>query len=53
MGIIKDVDIETLNELLIETQPATLQLNLNKKLDEKGRDIERAKYVREKISRVV
>lgn len=52
MGIIKDVDIETLNELLIETQPATLQLNLNKKLDEKGRDIERAKYVREKISQV-
>lgn len=50
MGIIKDVEIETLNDLLIETQPATLQMNLNKRLDEKSRDIERAGYVRKKLN---
>ncbi|ERI95048.1 ATP:guanido phosphotransferase, catalytic domain protein [Clostridiales bacterium oral taxon 876 str. F0540] len=49
MGIIKDVDIQVLNSLLVETQPATLQLISNGKLSEKDRDFNRAKLVRKKL----
>ncbi len=49
MGIIKDVDVQVLNSLLVETQPATLQLISNVKLSEKDRDFNRAKLVRKKL----
>jgi protein arginine kinase len=49
MGIIKDVSIDTLNYLLVETQPATLQLISNANLSEKDRDFNRARLVRQKL----
>jgi protein arginine kinase len=49
MGIIKDVNIDTLNYLLVETQPATLQLMSNTLLSDKDRDFNRAKMVRQKL----
>jgi protein arginine kinase len=49
MGIIKDVDIQILNSLLVETQPATLQLITATKLSDKDRDFYRAKLVRQKL----
>lgn len=49
MGIIKDVDVQVLNSLLVETQPATLQLISNVKLSEKDRDFNRAKLIRKKL----
>lgn len=49
MGIIKDISLDTLNYLLVETQPATLQLIANSSLSEKDRDINRAKLVRQKL----
>jgi protein arginine kinase len=49
MGIIKDVNIDTLNYLLVETQPATLQLMSNTLLSDKDRDFNRAKLVRQKL----
>lgn len=49
MGIIKDVNIDTLNYLLVETQPATLQLISNTNLSDKDRDFQRAKLIRQKL----
>lgn len=53
MGIIKDVKAETLNSLLVETQPATLQLISSSKLSEKDRDINRAKLIRNKLGEII
>jgi protein arginine kinase len=49
MGIIKDISMDTLNYLLVETQPATLQLISNAALSEKDRDFNRARLVRQKL----
>ena len=50
LGIIKDIDKCLLNKLLIETQPASLQLTFNSKLNEKEISINRARLVRERLS---
>lgn len=47
MGIIKEIDKSLLNNLLIVTQPASLQINYNARLTEKERDINRARLVKE------
>lgn len=49
MGIIKDVNKEVLNRLIVETQPATLQSIYQNNLSDKERDLYRAKLVREKL----
>jgi protein arginine kinase len=49
MGIIKDISIKNLNELLVNVQPATLQLIEGRELTEKERDVTRAKIVRETL----
>ncbi|MDP4088519.1 MAG: protein arginine kinase [Bacillota bacterium] len=49
MGIIKDIDKSLLNNLLIVTQPASLQVNYNTRLTEKERDINRARLVKEAL----
>jgi protein arginine kinase len=49
LGIINTVDISLLNELLVDTQPACLQLNMKVKLSERERDLNRARLVREKL----
>ncbi|KPU42664.1 putative ATP:guanido phosphotransferase [Oxobacter pfennigii] len=49
LGIIKDIDITTLNKLMINTQPATLIKLEGKDLDTESRDVKRAKYVRENL----
>ncbi|MCH5202276.1 MAG: protein arginine kinase [Oscillospiraceae bacterium] len=48
-GLIKDVDLEKINDLITEIQPATLMTALNKHLSPKDRDIKRADYIREKL----
>lgn len=53
MGIIKDVSTDILNSLLVETQPATLQLIANGSLSEKERDLNRAKLVRQKLGGII
>ncbi|MBZ4663779.1 MAG: protein arginine kinase [Caloramator sp.] len=50
MGIIKDVKVDSLNELFVNVQPATLQLLENRDLNPRDRDIVRAKLIREKLS---
>jgi protein arginine kinase len=50
MGIIKDLSVQTLNELLVYIQPAHLQLREGRSMDNNERDVARAKYMRERIS---
>ncbi|UZQ52510.1 protein arginine kinase [Clostridium kluyveri] len=50
MGIIKDVNGITLNKLLVESQPATIQKIYGESLSNKDRDFNRAKFVREKLA---
>ncbi|TDT51249.1 protein arginine kinase [Fonticella tunisiensis] len=50
MGIIKDIDINKINELIVKVQPATLQIIEGRELDSRTRDITRAKIVRKSIS---
>ncbi|KPJ50525.1 hypothetical protein AMJ40_02665 [candidate division TA06 bacterium DG_26] len=49
LGMIESVDVGTLNELLIFTQPAHLQRLFGKEMRPDERDIARANYVRERI----
>lgn len=49
MGIIKDINVKNLNELLVNVQPATLQMIEGRELSEKERDVTRARIVRETL----
>ena len=49
IGIIKDIDIKSLNELFILTLPAHLQKSEGRTLDANQRDIIRASYVRDRL----
>lgn len=50
MGIIKDVNKSLLNSILVEMQPANIQNKCNKALSSTERDINRAKFIREKLT---
>lgn len=47
-GLLK-VPVETVNELMVSMQPATINALLGKRLDNRGRDIERARIIRERL----
>ncbi len=49
LGMIKDLDRRTINELFITTQPAHLQKLENKKLSSQERDVRRAELIRNKL----
>lgn len=49
LGIIKDIDKKILNELLVETQPATLRSRFPEKLTVRELNIKRAEYIRKKL----
>lgn len=51
LGIIKDVKASTLNYLLVETQPASLQHNYKTVLSSKMRDIKRAEFVKNVLNK--
>lgn len=50
LGRITDIDISTVNELFMLTQPAHLQINNQKILDPEQRDIVRAKIIRTRLA---
>lgn len=50
MGIMKEVTMEQVNELICVAQPATLQQKLGGALDPAQRDIERAKLIKEMLN---
>jgi len=51
MGIIKDIEIETLNELMLYIQPASLQKYAGRQLSPDERDIIRAEVVRKNLTK--
>jgi protein arginine kinase len=51
LGIIKDINRRTINELFIITQPAHLQKIENRKLSPQERDLKRAELIRSKLSK--
>lgn len=50
MGRLKEIPIETINELFLLTQPAHLQMNKGQNLDTEQRDILRAETLRAKLN---
>jgi len=53
MGVIKEMPLALINELLLLSQPAHLQKYLNKTMDAEERDVQRAMLVREKLNKTV
>jgi protein arginine kinase len=51
VGMIKDIDRRTVNELFIVTQPAHLQKAENKRLSSHERDVKRAEIIRAHITK--
>ncbi|MEE3440474.1 MAG: ATP--guanido phosphotransferase, partial [Ruminococcus sp.] len=49
-GLIDNINIETINDLLVEIQPATLMTILGEQITVKDRDISRAEYIRNKLN---
>jgi protein arginine kinase len=49
MGIIKDIDLNTINEILLLTQPAHLQKLLGQEGEAFERDIKRADLIKKKL----
>jgi protein arginine kinase len=49
LGIINDIDIKKIDMLFVNVQPATIQLQNDQEMDDRGRDIARAKLVRETL----
>ena len=49
LGLILDVEISTLNQLFIHTQPAHLQKLRGEELSPTDRDVERATYLRDRL----
>jgi protein arginine kinase len=50
MGRVKEISIDTINELFLLTQPAHLQINKGQNLDAEQRDILRAETLRAKLN---
>lgn len=48
-GIVKDVTLATLNEIMIITRPANIQLYVGEMLEEQERDVKRAEYIRKRL----
>lgn len=48
-GIVKDVTLATLNEIMIIARPANIQLYFSELLEEPDRDVRRAAYIRMKL----
>jgi len=49
LGIVNDIDTTTLNELMINIQPAMLMKREGSEMNAESRDVKRAQYVREKL----
>jgi protein arginine kinase len=52
LGLIKDLEIPTVNKLFIHTQPAHLQKLRGMELDTAERNVERALYLRQQLVRM-
>jgi len=46
VGIVKEITLQTLNEIMVVSRPANIQLHYGELLEEQERDIKRAEYIR-------
>jgi len=51
LGVLEGVDFRTLNQLLVLTQPAHIQILEKQELAEDERDVARARFIRERLAR--
>jgi protein arginine kinase len=51
VGRLKDIDLQTVNELFLQTQPAHLQKLQGERLNGEQRSIARASLIRARLSR--
>jgi protein arginine kinase len=49
VGVIKDIKLDIVNEILLVSRPANIQLYFNEVLEEHERDIRRADYIRHRL----
>jgi protein arginine kinase len=49
VGLITDISLDTLNEMMIVSRPANIQLYFGELLEEQDRDIKRAEYARKRL----
>ena len=49
LGILGGVDLKTVNELLVMSQPAHVQAHEKRELKEEERDVARARYIRQRL----
>jgi protein arginine kinase len=49
VGLIKDITLDTVNEILLVSRPANIQLYFNEILEEHDRDVRRADYIRHRL----
>jgi len=50
VGVIKDIPLNTVNEIMLVSRPANIQLYFNEILEEHERDIRRAEYIRHRLN---
>lgn len=50
LDIIKDIEIKQIDDLFVKVQPATIQLTIGETANDRDRDAERAKILREELS---
>uniref|UniRef100_A0A7C4XK25 Protein-arginine kinase n=1 Tax=candidate division WOR-3 bacterium TaxID=2052148 RepID=A0A7C4XK25_UNCW3 len=50
MGIINDVTLDTLNEIMLVTRPGNIQFYFGEILEAQERDVKRAEYVRKRLT---
>ncbi len=49
-GVIKDISLDIINEIMLVARPANIQLHVGQVLEEHERDIQRAQYIRSRLS---
>ncbi|GAH64737.1 unnamed protein product, partial [marine sediment metagenome] len=49
-GVIKDITLGVINEIMLVSRPANIQLYFGEVLEEHERDVRRAEYIRKKLS---
>ena len=49
VGIVSDITLQTLNEIMVISRPANIQLFFGELLEEQDRDIKRAEYIRKRL----
>lgn len=50
VGLLKEVAVDTVNEIMLRSRPGNLQLYFGEILEEHERDIKRADYIRQRLS---